>query len=226
MSLTIADIERQLEKELENFTCADPEDFPNIDLYMDQVTTFMDDHLSRFTRHPEDDKILTKTMINNYVKNKVLIPPVKKKYGKDHLLLLVMIFYMKSVLSIGDIAQVLSPVSDRYASPTSKGAAVPREDTGADITLSDIYKEVSRDVSSQIDALRSDLERMCTESASSFADVSEQEREPLRQFDLMCRLASDIYVRKLLLEKMIDMKAADREKEQEEEKKEKKEQKE
>ena len=45
-----------------------PEDIPNIDLYMDQVTTFMDTQLASTKRHPED-KILTKTMINNYAKN-------------------------------------------------------------------------------------------------------------------------------------------------------------
>lgn len=44
-----------------------PEDIPNIDLYMDQVTTFMDSQLATSKRH-EDDKILTKTMINNYAK--------------------------------------------------------------------------------------------------------------------------------------------------------------
>ena len=48
-----------------------PEDLPNIDLYMDQVTTFMDAQLAISKRHPED-KILTKTMINNYAKNNLL----------------------------------------------------------------------------------------------------------------------------------------------------------
>ena len=55
-----------------------PGDVPNIDLYMDQVTTFMDEHLSDVKRY-EDDKILTKTMINNYTKNDLLPPPVKEK---------------------------------------------------------------------------------------------------------------------------------------------------
>ena len=54
------------------------EDIPNIDLYMDQVTTFMDSQLAASKRH-DDDKILTKTMINNYAKNDLLPPPVKKK---------------------------------------------------------------------------------------------------------------------------------------------------
>lgn len=48
-----------------------PEEIPNIDLYMDQITTFMEDHLASSKRHPED-KILTKTMINNYAKNHLL----------------------------------------------------------------------------------------------------------------------------------------------------------
>ena len=55
-----------------------PGEIPNIALYMDQVTTFMDEHLSDCKRR-EDDKILTKTMINNYTKNNLLPPPVKKE---------------------------------------------------------------------------------------------------------------------------------------------------
>ena len=65
-------------------------EIPGIDLYMDQVTTFMDEHLKDTRRHPED-KVLTKTMINNYAKNNLLPPPVKKKYSKDHMLMLIFI---------------------------------------------------------------------------------------------------------------------------------------
>ena len=59
-----------------------PGDIPNIDLYMDQVTTFMDAQLASTKRYKED-KILTKTMINNYAKNNLLPPPVKKEYPLD-----------------------------------------------------------------------------------------------------------------------------------------------
>ena len=62
-----------------------PEDIPNIDLYMDQVTTFMEEQLVSSKRYA-DDKILTKTMINNYAKNKLLPPPEKKRYSKEHVL--------------------------------------------------------------------------------------------------------------------------------------------
>ena len=90
-----------------------PEDIPSIELYMDQVTTFMDKELARTKRHP-DDKILTKTMINNYSKNDLLPPSNKKKYSKDHIILLIYIYYMKNFLSISDIKTLLSPMTNRY----------------------------------------------------------------------------------------------------------------
>ena len=73
------------------------EDIPGIELYMDQVIKFMDDHFASLKRY-EGDKMLTKTMINNYTKNKLLPSPEKKKYGKDHMLLLIFIYYFKNVL--------------------------------------------------------------------------------------------------------------------------------
>ena len=55
------------------------DEIPQIDLYMDQVTTFMEKHLGELKRYPED-KVLTKTMINNYAKNNLLPSPLKKKH--------------------------------------------------------------------------------------------------------------------------------------------------
>ena len=62
-----------------------PEDIPDIGLYMDQVTTLMDTRLAGSKRYP-DDKILTKTMINNYTKNHLLPPSDKKKYSREHVI--------------------------------------------------------------------------------------------------------------------------------------------
>lgn len=86
-------------------------DIPNIDLYMDQVTTLMEGKLNSFKRNPED-KILTKTMINNYAKSKLFPPPTKKKYSKNHIMLLVIIYHLKTMLSINDINRLLTPVTD------------------------------------------------------------------------------------------------------------------
>ena len=102
MTIDTNDILNSILESLSRIDYIHPEDIPNIDLYMDQVTTFMDTQLSSTKRYA-DDKILTKTMINNYAKNNLLPPPVKKKYSKDHLLLLIFIYYFKSILSIKDI---------------------------------------------------------------------------------------------------------------------------
>lgn len=87
------------------------ETIPNIDLYMDQVTTFIESALSDCKRN-KNDKILTKTMINNYAKAKIFPPPQKKKYTKNHIMLLIMIYHLKSILSISDISRLLKPVTE------------------------------------------------------------------------------------------------------------------
>ena len=82
----VKDFLKGLLEELKRIDYVKPEDIPNIDLYMDQITTFMDEQLAASKRH-ENDKILTKTMINNYAKNHLLPSPDKKKYSKEHILL-------------------------------------------------------------------------------------------------------------------------------------------
>lgn len=86
-----------------------PSDIPCVDLYMDQVTTLFDDKLKASKRY-ETDKILTKTMINNYTKDKLLTPIKGKKYNKDQIILLILIYNLKQILSINDIGQLLSPL--------------------------------------------------------------------------------------------------------------------
>ena len=100
---------------LENLSHVKADEIPDIDLYMDQVTTFMDSHLKDMRRHP-GDKVLTKTMINNYAKNNLLPPPVKKKYSKDHMLMLVFIYYFKNLLSFSDIEELFRPITSKHFS--------------------------------------------------------------------------------------------------------------
>ena len=106
-----------------------PEDIPSIELYMDQITTFMDKQLHGNKRH-EEDKILTKTMINNYSKNALLPPSDKKKYSKDHIILLIYIYYLKNFLSINDIQNLLQPMTDSYFHKNSG------------TTMADIYSDL------------------------------------------------------------------------------------
>ena len=79
---------------------------PNIDLYMDQVTTFIEDSLNEHKRD-DNQKIITKTMVNNYVKDGIIPSPNKKKYNKNHLISLILIYYLKSIISINDIKLIL-----------------------------------------------------------------------------------------------------------------------
>ena len=106
MKIDMTDLLNSITENLKRIDYIKPEEIPNIDLYMDQVTTFMDEHLAG-TKRRDEDKILTKTMINNYSKNNLLPPSVKKKYSKEHVLLLIFIYYFKSILSIKDIETVL-----------------------------------------------------------------------------------------------------------------------
>lgn len=85
------------------------EKIPEIDLYMDQITTFFDEMYFEHKRY-EKDSILTKTMINNYAKTKILLPIVKKKYSKVQIVLLIIIYKLKQNLSIEDIKKVLNPI--------------------------------------------------------------------------------------------------------------------
>jgi hypothetical protein len=80
-------------------------DIPRIPLYMEQLTSFFDEALSGARRN-DDDKILTKTMINNYTKEGTLPRPNGKKYSREHMIRLMYIFMLKQVLSLQDIKQM------------------------------------------------------------------------------------------------------------------------
>ncbi len=166
-------------------------EFPNIDLYMDQVTTFMNEHLQNAKRHP-DDKILTKTMINNYAKDKVLPAPIKKKYSREHLLTMAFIYYFKNLLSISDIQKLLTPLSEKYF----------HSEDG--LNVADIYNEVYNIGSTQLASFKKDIREKYELCSSSFSDASDEDQDFLQQFALICELSFDVYYKKLLVEKMID----------------------
>lgn len=80
----------------------EPQSIPNLDLYMDQVITLFEEKLAH-TKRNEEDKLLTKTMINNYAKDKLLMPAKKKKYTREHIILMILLYEMKQILTISDI---------------------------------------------------------------------------------------------------------------------------
>ena len=169
-----------------------PGDVPNIDLYMDQVTTFMDEHLSDVKRY-EDDKILTKTMINNYTKNDLLPPPVKKKYSKEHIYVLTFIYYLKNILSISDIQKLLNPLTDKFFNKEE----LP--------DLEYIYSEIYNMEKAQIASLSKDVVERTQVAKEAFLDVeNEEDKDFLQLFSLVGLLSFDVYIKKTIIEKMID----------------------
>ena len=169
-----------------------PGDVPNIDLYMDQVTTFMDEHLSDVKRY-EDDKILTKTMINNYTKNALLPPPVKKKYSKEHIYVLTFIYYLKNILSISDIQKLLNPLTDKFFNKEE----LP--------DLEYIYSEIYNMEKAQIASLSKDVVERTQVAKEAFLDVeNEEDKDFLQLFSLVGLLSFDVYMKKNIIESLID----------------------
>lgn len=169
-----------------------PDAIPNIDLYMDQITSFMDSQLENSKRH-EDDKLLTKTMINNYTKNNLLPPPNQKKYSKEHLLTLIFIYYLKNILSISDIQSILNPITDKYFG---------KKDSEFD--MSDIYTEIFRMEEEETTKLLKEFSKKYSIAKDTFKDFPEEDQEELQTFAFICLLSFDIYMKKRLIEKLID----------------------
>ncbi len=169
-----------------------PEDIPDIELYMDQVTTFMETKLEGSRRY-EDDKIMTKTMINNYTKNKLLPPSHKKKYNRKHVLMLIMIYYLKNMMSISDIQHLLSPLSNEYFYHTDKDG----------ITIEEIYNKVTELNQARKQEVADELEELWEKNRDCF-DSEKGDTAFLDDFAFIFQLCYDIYIRKKIIESIID----------------------
>lgn len=191
MSNDLHEFIREVLEKLQTIDYVKPEALPDIELYMDQVTTFMDSQLASTKRH-EDDKILTKTMINNYAKNNLLPPPNKKKYSKEHVLALLFIYYFKNILSISDIQSILNPITERYFGS---------EDG---LSLQDIYNEVFSLEHEEIQHILKDLSKKYRTSLKTFENIPEDEAALLHKFAFICMLSFDVYIKKMIIEKTID----------------------
>ena len=151
----------------------------------------MDEHLEQSKRYPED-KILTKTMINNYAKNHLLPPPNKKKYSKDHMLLLILIYYFKNILSINDIQKVLTPLNERYF----------KNEKGMDMSW--LYEHIMNWEPAQSDRTSSQIQKLSEDADNIFKDAPPEDQEYLQLISVISLLVYDVYQKKQLIEKLID----------------------
>ncbi len=192
MTIDTENLLESIMSSLDRFEHLKAKDIPNMDLYMDQVTTLMEKSLKPASRHGDEDKILTKTMINNYAKNNLLPAPVKKKYSKEHILVLIFIYYYKGILSIGDIQKLLSPLNEHFFA------------NEAGMKIEDIYEEVFSMEKAQLEALKKDVIAKYQAAEEQFTEAPAEHQKFLKKFAFICALSFDVYVKKLIIEKLID----------------------
>ena len=162
-----------------------PDEIPGMELYMDQLTRYMDKHLGS-TLRDESDKALTKTMINNYTKNKLIPPPEKKRYSRKHLILLIYIYYLKNVVSINDIRRILGPMIENDFS----------EDDIIEMYDSIFEMEKLQYFNTEASVIKS----------SQIVDkkLPDNDDEYLKKMAFIYLLGYDIFMKKRLMEKLID----------------------
>ena len=178
----------ELKKEIRKLMKLDfvhPEDIPDKEMFMEEVLAFMDKEFSNNVRD-ENEKTLTKAMINNYTKNGLLPPPVKKRYNRDHLIYLIYIYYMKGVMSISDIQKLME---------------ILQADDMTSEKLYDIYTKSFEMEKFQYFNVESSVAKTV---AITEKRVPAEEDKELNKMLLICMLGYDIYCKKRLIERLID----------------------
>lgn len=177
-----------IKKILDDIDTFNIDDIPNIDLYMDQVTTYLNDKFANTKRH-EDDKLMTKTMINNYVKSRLLPSPEKKKYTKDHMMVLIMIYFFKNIISINDVNKLITLLLDSYF----HNEEIPLEN------IINTFLTFAKQCN-----LTDSILTEYNECREIFKDANVKDKEYLETMGLITMLSYDTFVRKIVIEKLID----------------------
>jgi DNA-binding transcriptional MerR regulator len=165
------------------------EDMPKIDLYMDQVIQLFENTYSETKRH-DSDKVMTKTMINNYAKGKVFFPIKNKKYSKEHLILLSMIYHLKGALSINDIKATLQGINDKIGTDN--------------INLDAFYNVYLEVFEKNVESFKKDVDIKAEEVNEEVAKLDDQNRHYLEQILLISSFVNTSNMYRKLAEKLID----------------------
>ena len=108
-------------------------------------------------------------------------------------MILTFIYYFKGILSIKDIESLLTPITTRYFH------------TDSELDITRIYDEVCAHDKERTAILQEDIKALFQASSETFSDVTGEDKEFLQFFSLICMLSLDVYVKKMLIEKMIDL---------------------
>ncbi|WP_416828581.1 DUF1836 domain-containing protein [Ectobacillus polymachus] len=163
------------------------EDIPNVDLYVDQVVQLFENSYQMTTRKP-DEKVLTKTMINNYAKGKLFFPIKSKKYTKHHIILISLIYQLKGSLSINDIKSVLDELNNKLI-------------TEEDFDLAALYTSFLHLTEKNVENFKEDIQKRL-EEVKEETDVFEDEK--LEQLLLVSSFVTISNLYRRLAEKIVD----------------------
>lgn len=142
-------------------------DFPEIDLYMDQVMQLFESKLS-YTKRNADDKVLTKTMINNYAKGNLIMKIKNKKYTKNHLILIGLIYNLKGSLSLTDIKTILTPIINSF----EKEQEYPLHDIYQ--SFLDIYDLNLEDIKNSSNKIYENIKQVVSDKNDTLGDYEEK----------------------------------------------------
>jgi DNA-binding transcriptional MerR regulator len=180
---------KQIMEQLGLNTSLTLEEIPRIDLYMDQVIQLFENKFAE-TKRNDDEKILTKTMINNYAKGKLIFPIQNKKYSKEHLILISLIYQLKGALSINDINVMLNGINKR----------VVKED----IELDSFYTSYLNLSSKNVEEFKEDINARVRDVNEETTEIKEGHSEYLQQVLMISSLVhmSNLYRR--VAERLVD----------------------
>ena len=166
------------------------DDFPEIDLYMDQVIQLFESKLN-YTKRNDDDKVLTKTMINNYAKGNLLMKIKNKKYTKNHLILMGLIYNLKGALSLTDIKTILTPIIDSF----EKEKEYPLNDVYQ--SFLDIYDSNLEDFGNSSNNIHKNISKLVNDKNTTLGDYEEK-------LLLICAYVSMSNLYRRISEKLLD----------------------
>ncbi|WP_440897763.1 DUF1836 domain-containing protein [Amphibacillus sp. Q70] len=165
------------------------EDIPKIDLYMDQVTQLFEGTYGSGKRN-EKEKILTKTMINNYAKDDLLFPIKNKKYSKEHIMFIQFIYQLKGSLSINDVRTVLEKLNRAVEEET--------------VNLDKVYDQYVSLMTKQVEDFTAALTPLSEEADEAAKRMDHQDSSYMRQLYLIFSLVHHSNMYRKLAERLTD----------------------
>jgi hypothetical protein len=167
------------------------ERFPDLDIYMDQAAAFMNEELNIYKKK-KNDQVITKTMIGNYVKHKMLPRPENKKYTRDHMVLLTIIYYLKGSFQMGEIEKLMKPLISNYNSEFDDK-----------INLMSIYEGLSTLQETELQSLLSDTKEDIKTIKHHLSEAELSDDDMVELFMLIVNLAIKADAQKYLAQKLL-----------------------